>query len=79
MSAGGLGAPRWLLLPSYAGTPVTDLEALCTALRERLGSEADDLPMDGHAEHVLEIFLRRLGEAERTLLSRKKQRATKNW
>ncbi len=75
ISAGGLGAPRWLLLPSYTGAPVTELEQVCSVLRERLGGPIADLPMDDKAERVLEIFLGRLAQAERNLLSRKKQRA----
>lgn len=75
ISAGGLGAPRWLLLPGFNQAVVTDLDDICLGLRERLGEGAGDLAMDDEAERTLTLFLQRLSGAERLLLSRKKQRA----
>lgn len=75
ISAGALGAPRWILLPSFNGEPVTELSRVCHILRENLNETVENLSMSEHAEGRLKIFLQRLSSAERLLLSRKKQKA----
>jgi superfamily II DNA or RNA helicase len=69
------GAPRWVLLPSSMGAPVTELADVVRELRARLSAETDNLPMDPRGEQLLQKFLGRLSLCERSLLSRKKQRA----
>ena len=73
--AGALETPRWIFLPSFNGKPITELEAVASALREHLGDGVEDLQMNDQANRFLETFIRRLNEGERTLLSNKKQRA----
>lgn len=75
LSVGTFGAPRWVLVPSAMGTPITVLSEVVEALRERLSGDIQDLPLDNNASRVLERFLKRLPDVERMLLSRKKQRA----
>jgi len=75
VAAGTLGAPRWVMLPGFNTAPVTELESVCDALRQRLGDGITDLPMNDQADRLLNIFLDRLSSAERSLLSQKKQRA----
>jgi len=75
LTGGAFGAPRWILLPSFKGAPVTELGNVCGALRERLTDEADNLPFDERSASLLTEFLIRLDEAERSLLPRRKQRA----
>ena len=69
------GAPRWIFLPGYKGTAVTELDDVCNHLRERLGDEVVNLKLDQKAANHLKRFLQRLNHIERTLLPRKKQRA----
>jgi hypothetical protein len=75
LTGGAFGAPRWILLPSFKGAPITELGNVCGALRERLTDEADNLPFDERSASVLTEFINRLDEAERSLLPRRKQRA----
>jgi len=75
IAAGTYGAPRWLLLPSLGGAPLHELPEVSAALRERLHDGVDDLNMSPAAESLLTHFIRRISEAERSLLSRRKQRA----
>lgn len=75
LSAGTFGAPRWVLVPSAMGTPVTALSEVVDALRERVSGDVEGLPLDDNASRVLGRFLKRLPDVERLLLSRKKQRA----
>lgn len=75
VKGGPYGAPRWILFPKPSAAPVTDLEAVCKALRERLGSDTENLPVSKAAVDVLEGFLAQLAKAERALLPRKKLRA----
>jgi superfamily II DNA or RNA helicase len=70
-----LAAPRWVYFPSWVGEPITDLATICSALRERLGSSAEDGDFDGDANNVLQHFYGRLSAAEKSLLPRMKQRA----
>lgn len=68
--------PRWIFLAGTDAEPVTDLAIVCEALRERLGSDVQDLPPGSPGvERVLSEFLDRLGMAERNLLARRKRRA----
>ena len=75
IAAGAFRAPHWVFLPELDGAPVTDLQAVCTALRERLGDGGEDLPFDDTAASCLERILARLADVERSLLPLKKQRA----
>jgi hypothetical protein len=75
LTGGAFGAPRWILLPSFKGAPITELGNVCGALRERLTDETDNLLFDERSASVLTEFLNRLDEAERSLLPRRKQRA----
>ena len=75
LTGGAFGAPRWILLPSFMGLPVTELGEVCDALRDRLTSETENLPFDKRGGLLLTQFLKRLDEAERSLLPRRKKRA----
>jgi superfamily II DNA or RNA helicase len=75
IAAGPFGAPRWIFLPSFNGEPITDLQDVALALRDRLEKDVDDLPMDDHAAGYLNQFLGRISDVEQILLPRKKQRA----
>lgn len=75
LGSGRGGAPRWILLTDETSPPLADLDLICASLRERLGDSTEDLQMDGRASRVLERFISRLGDAERVLLPRRKQRA----
>ncbi len=75
ITGGSFDAPRWVFLPSYMGAAVTELDDVCTHLRERLGEKITDLELDQKAASQLEKFLQGLSFIERTLLPRKKQRA----
>lgn len=75
LSGSGLRAPQWLLFPGPRAKPLTELGPICDGLRRRLDAGAEDLPMDESAAEQLARFVARLGEAERGLLPRKKQRA----
>ena len=75
LTGGSFGAPRWILLTSLKGKPITELGAVCGALREHLTEETDNLSFDERSALVLTEFLNRLDEAERSLLPRRKQRA----
>lgn len=75
LNGGAFRAPRWLFIPSFMGQPVTELAEVCVHLREALASDIVNLPLDEQAVALLDRFLGRLDEAERTLLPRKKQRA----
>jgi len=75
IAAGPFGAPRWIFLPSFMGEPITDLQDVAQALRDRLENEISDLPMDDRAADYLNKFLGRISDVEQLLLPRKKQRA----
>lgn len=69
------GAPKWVYLASAGSRPLTDLDAICAALRDRLGDNPSDAPFDTGAAEVLERMLRQLALHEEALLPRAKQRA----
>jgi hypothetical protein len=75
LGSGRGGAPRWILLTGERSPPLADLDLICASLREKLGNSTEDLQMDGRASTVLQQFISRLGDAERILLPRRKQRA----
>lgn len=75
LSAGSFDAPRWVLLPSFNGTAMTDLKSVADGLRERLSDEVENLDLDEYSSDVLERFVTSLVQAERSLLARKKRRA----
>lgn len=75
LTGGVFGAPRWLLLPSGDGAPITELGLVSEALRDRLGCQPENLPFDENGTTQLDHFLSRLVHAERLLLPRRKQRA----
>jgi hypothetical protein len=69
------GAPRWVYLANRDARPVTDLEAVCTALRTHLTPETQDRPLDDVAAQAIERVLSQLELHEEELLPRGKQRA----
>jgi len=75
LTSGSFAAPRWLLLPSYNGEPVSSLTDVAGALRERLGPGVDNLALTERSAQLLNRFIGRLAHCERRLLPRKKQRA----
>ena len=75
LSAGMLESPRWVLFDGFEAAPLTDLDAVVAALRERLGADTENLPLDDRVGPVLDRFMQALARMERSLLSRKKQRA----
>lgn len=69
-------APKWLLFRNMDASAISDLNDVCGGLREYLGSGVEPvMDMDDHAARLLDRFLQRLQDAERSLLPRKKQRA----
>ncbi|MCH7880728.1 MAG: hypothetical protein IIB69_03945 [Proteobacteria bacterium] len=77
LTAGMLGAPRWIFLPNYNAEPITELDAVVDKLREALTQVIEDMPLDEKAGTVLRTFINLVAKMERSLLSRKKQRALK--
>jgi hypothetical protein len=75
LTGGSFGAPRWIVLLSLKEPPITDLGAVCEALRQRLNPEIQSLKLGSRGASLLEQFLKRLDEAEQSLLPRRKQRA----
>ena len=75
LTAGMLESPRWVFLPGYNAKPVTELDDIVTSLREILSSDIENMPMDNRASMALKTFMHRIAQMERSLLSRKKQRA----
>jgi hypothetical protein len=73
LTGGAFGAPRWVLFPDHKGEPVTELGTICEALRMRLTPETENLVFDEQGTQLLNRFLERLVEAERSLLPRRKQ------
>lgn len=68
--------PKWILLQSQSTTPETDLETISRTLRRYLGPEVKDLnSISSRADQILDQFIKKLMDAERQLLSRRKQRA----
>lgn len=70
------GIPKWILLDDDEADPVTDLESIAKALRERLGPDTVDCEhVTPHAERALGSFLDRLALAQRDLMAKRKRRA----
>lgn len=70
------GAPKWVFI-EQAASPVASvrLDDVCGLLRDKLTAGVQEAVMDAHAVQWLQRFLKYLGESERKLLPRKKQRA----
>jgi hypothetical protein len=77
LTAGMVGAPRWVFLPGFNAEPITELDAVVDKLREALNENIEDMPLDEKAGTVLRTFITLVAKMERSLLSRKKQRALK--
>jgi hypothetical protein len=75
LAGGSFRAPHWVLFRGLAGTPLTELAAICDELRTRLSADVNDLPLSPSSAELLVRFVQRLGDAERSLLPRRKQRA----
>lgn len=75
LSAGTLGAPRWVFVPGMQGEPITELAQVSDKLRLHLGVDVESLKLDQSSARTLNTLVGRLGDIERRLLSRKKQRA----
>jgi superfamily II DNA or RNA helicase len=75
MHGGAFAAPRWLLLEDDDGPPITELPAICAALRDRLALDPPTRTQDGSTETLQQRFLDRLPALERALLPRRKVRA----
>jgi superfamily II DNA or RNA helicase len=69
------GAPKWVYVPDRTGTPTTDLEEICAALRRHLGPDTEDHPLDDAAADAIAEVLTTLARKEELLLPRGKQRA----
>lgn len=69
------GSPRWVYLPHVDAAPVTDLDEICRALRQRLTPATRDRPLDTLAAGAIDRVLDQLEKHEETLLPRGKQRA----
>lgn len=75
LSAGAFNAPRWLFMSSANEDIQSEFTAIVAMLRDRLGPDVHNLPLDDRSAKTMSMFLDRLPMAERCLLSRKKQRA----
>lgn len=75
LAGGSFRAPHWVLFRGFAGSPVTELAAICDELRARLSGDVHDLPISTSSAELLVRFIHWLGDAERSLLPRRKQRA----
>lgn len=75
LAGGSFRAPHWVLFPTVDAAPATDLAEVCEQLRQRVGGNIQNLPMDSRVAQCLDAFVNRLSDAERGLLPRKKQRA----
>ncbi len=76
ISAGIMGAPRWVFFPSFNGEPDTELDTVVSHLRKNLTTDTRSLmSLDDKASRTLNTFVGRLAHAERDLLSQKKRRA----
>lgn len=73
------GIPKWILLDDLeadtADPPDTDLESICTKLRDRLGADVADQKISPAGERWLKRAIGQLSRAERRLISRRKRRA----
>lgn len=68
-------APRWVLIEGPDDGPVADLAEIAARLRERLGPETTQHPIDARATLVMDEHLERLRVNERKLLPMRRQRA----
>ncbi len=68
-------APRWIFLSDSDDQPVINLREIATQLRARLSDDLQNLNPTRAAMGMLQSFLARLGEMEKMLLPRRKQRA----
>ncbi|WP_256583343.1 SNF2-related protein [Pseudomonas sp. Irchel 3F3] len=68
-------APRWIFLSDSSDKPTTDLRETVNQLRARLSDELQSLNPTRAAMGMLQSFLGRLGEMEKMLLPKRKQRA----
>lgn len=75
LAGGSFRAPHWVLFPSVERAPITDLTEVCEQLRQRLDGNTHSLAMDERVAQHLDTFAKRLSDAERGLLPRRKQRA----
>ncbi|HSM27329.1 MAG TPA: SNF2-related protein [Thioalkalivibrio sp.] len=75
LAGGSFRAPHWVLFGGLSGTPLTELAAICDELRTRLSADLNELPLSPASAELLVRFVQRLGDAERSLLPRRKQRA----
>lgn len=70
-----IGAPRWMILDGVKNAPVTDLMLVSEKLRKWLNEDLENLPMTAAAGELIDQFLESIRLAERSLISRRKQRA----
>ncbi len=75
ITSGSFGSPTWVLLPSLGGQAETELSRIVDKIRKRLTDDVEDVKLDENSAKLLDHFLNRLSVSERSLLSRKKQRA----
>lgn len=75
LNSGPFGAPRWIFIPSITSPAIKTLSLIVDQLRVRLGPDTHDLPIDYRSAITLQAFLNKLPDIEKSLLSRKKQRA----
>jgi superfamily II DNA or RNA helicase len=75
LAGGSFRAPHWVFFPMVGGPPITDLAEVCEQLRRRVNENVQNLPMDQRVAQYLDSFVKGLSNAERGLLSRRKQRA----
>jgi hypothetical protein len=71
------GAPKWLLLDHLKAQPITHLDEIAVKLRGLLSDKIESRAMDKTASRLVDDFLNRILETEKSLLPRKKQRALK--
>ncbi|WP_258230053.1 SNF2-related protein [Pseudomonas putida] len=68
-------APRWVLIPGLNEQPIIELRAIANQLRARLTEEVQNLDPSRSAMGELQKFLTGLGDVEKLLLPKRKQRA----
>lgn len=68
-------APRWIFLSESSDKPTTDLRETVNQLRARLSDDLQNLSPSRAAMGMLQSFLGKLGEMEKMLLPKRKQRA----
>ncbi|WP_242510206.1 helicase-related protein [Halorhodospira halophila] len=75
MAGGTDRAPRWFFFPGIGRAPLTDVDGVAEALRERLSEDPEDGELDEHSAELLGQFVDRLPEAEWQQLPLRKRRA----